>query len=67
MRTSAVTDWIGTKGPSGEAYYVDTRGDRDNMVYDGLYQGDVAAYHRLDPLRLAAGTRLGHKPQGFAG
>lgn len=40
----------------GELYY-DTRGDLQNLVYESLYGGNVASYHRADPLGLARGAR----------
>ncbi|GFR52211.1 hypothetical protein Agub_g14751, partial [Astrephomene gubernaculifera] len=40
----------------GEVYY-DTRGDMQNLVYDCLYGGNIASYHRTDPLGLAKGAR----------
>ena len=40
-----------------DLYQVDLRGDRNNVVYDGLYQMDVASYRRTDPAGVAAGAR----------
>lgn len=35
-----------------DIFCYDTRGDMGNLVYEGLYAGDVARYNRLDPLRV---------------
>lgn len=40
-----------------ELYQLDLRGDRNNVVYDALYQMDVAAYRRVDPAGVAVGAR----------
>ena len=43
-----------------DLYRIDRSGDRDNVVYDGLYQQDVAAFRRMDPTRVAAGAQHGN-------
>ena len=43
-----------------DLYRIDRSGDRDNIVYDGLYQQDVAAFRRMDPTRVAAGAQHGN-------
>ncbi len=40
-----------------DLYRLELRGDRNNVVYDGLYQMDVAAYRRVDPAGFAIGAR----------
>jgi hypothetical protein len=62
LRRTAASQW--TKGAAGDqAYYFDTRGDRDNSVYGGIYRMDLAAYQRYDP----AGVSRGAQPKkGFA-
>lgn len=46
-----------------ETYFIDTRGDKNNLVYDALYRGDVAAYHRIDPAGFAKGASQHHGRQ----
>ncbi len=62
-RGPAVAPWA-TSAAATEAsgimrdlYRLDLRGDRNNVVYDGLYQMDVAAYRRVDPAGFAIGAR----------
>jgi hypothetical protein len=62
-RGPAARQWAAAASTTPDAaalkdlYQVDLRGDRDNVVYDGLYQMDVAAYRRVDPVGVAAGAR----------
>ena len=39
--------------------YYDSQGDMQNLVYEGLYAGNVALYRRLDPRNLARDVRRG--------
>ena len=59
QRGSNVQQWAagGAGGTGGALFQLDTRGDRNNVVYDGLYKMDVAAYKRMDPTGAAAGAR----------
>lgn len=55
-RGSAISSWANLDVAPEEMYFVDSRGDRNNLVYDGLYRADVAAYHRTDPGGIAKGA-----------
>ncbi|KAK9820400.1 hypothetical protein WJX72_009973 [[Myrmecia] bisecta] len=55
-RTSAIPRWAAGVQPGEEVYFFDTRGDRNNIAYDGLYRMDIAAYQRVDPAGVAAGA-----------
>lgn len=66
QRGSNVQQWAVRDGSSASLmplFEVDARGDRNNVVYEGLYKMDVAAYKRVDPAGAAAGAR---PRQGFA-
>lgn len=53
-RRSNLQGWLAnTTGPQLGDFYIDARGDRDNLLYHGLYRNDIAAYRRFDPGRLA--------------
>ena len=60
-RGPAARPWAATSATDASAprdlYQLDLRGDRNNVVYDALYQMDVAAYRRVDPAGVAAGAR----------
>ncbi len=40
-------------------FYLDTKGDRDNLLYHALYRNDVAVYRRLDPGLLGGARHRG--------
>ena len=63
-RDSAVA-WAEQEVSPQDMYYIDTQGDKNNIVYNGLYRGDIAAYHRLDPAGIARGA-LQHHGRQFA-
>ncbi|KAJ8646889.1 hypothetical protein MRB53_008637 [Persea americana] len=54
-RRSGVHLWAGSEMKSDKGYYVDTRGDYDNLVYGCLYRMDVAR-HKLYHLRDSSGV-----------
>ena len=64
MRGSQHPLWGATAAMDATAkenlYRIDRSGDRDNVVYDGLYQQDVAAFRRMDPTRVAVGAQHGN-------
>ncbi|KAG0609755.1 hypothetical protein M758_7G011500 [Ceratodon purpureus] len=45
-RKAAVKAWADGKLNVAKEYYVDTRGDRDNLAFGSLYRMDVARYFR---------------------
>ena len=47
--------WLAGDAASG--FYIDTHADKDNLAFEGLYRMNIAAYHRLDPTKVAAGTQ----------
>ncbi|KAL3135501.1 hypothetical protein ABBQ38_005981 [Trebouxia sp. C0009 RCD-2024] len=55
-RGSAFSSWANLDIAPEDMYFVDSRGDRNNLVYGGLYRADVAAYHRTDPCGVAKGA-----------
>ncbi len=54
-RAAKQSQWLAGDADSG--FYIDTHPDKDNLAYEGLYRLNIAAYHRLDPIRVAAGTQ----------
>ena len=52
--------WL--SGNTALGFYIDTHADKDNLAFEGLYRMNIAAYHRLDPTKIAAGTqpRIGY-------
>ena len=63
VRGSAVAAWANTEVAPEDMYFVDSRGDRNNLVYEGLYRADIAAYHRTDPSGVARGATKHHGRQ----
>ena len=59
-RGSAVSSWADAEVAPEDMYFLDSRGDRNNLVYDGLYRADIAAYHRTDPGGIARGATQHH-------
>lgn len=55
-RGSAFSSWANLDIAPEDMYFVDSHGDRNNLVYGGLYRADVAAYHRVDPCGIAKGA-----------
>lgn len=55
-RASAYSSWANLDVAPEDMYFLDSRGDRNNLVYGGLYRADVAAYHRADPCGVAKGA-----------
>ena len=55
-RGSAFSSWANLDIAPEDMYFVDSRGDRNNLVYGALYRADVAAYHRTDPCGIAKGA-----------
>ena len=47
--------WL--SGSTAVGFYVDTHADKDHLAFEGLYRMNIAAYHRLDPTKVAAGTQ----------
>ena len=47
--------WV--SGNTALGFYIDTHADKDNLAFEGLYRMNIAAYHRLDPTKVAAGTQ----------
>ena len=47
--------WL--SGNTALGFYIDTHADKDNLAFEGLYRMNIAAYHRLDPTKVAAGTQ----------
>ena len=41
--------WATEGRNGGDAYYVDTKPDRDNLAYGGLYSGDIAKFQLYAP------------------
>ena len=62
-RAAAVSTWASKELTPEDMYFVDTRGDRNNLLYSGLYRADIAAYHRMDPSGLAKGAAQHHGRQ----
>ena len=62
-RGSAVSSWADEELAPDKMYFVDSHGDQNNLVYSGLYRGDVAAYYRLDPNGFAKGATQHHGRQ----
>ncbi|KAK9818916.1 hypothetical protein WJX81_005554, partial [Elliptochloris bilobata] len=54
-RRAAPGQWAAL-GAEPDSYF-DSRGDRDNLVFQALYRANIAAYHRVDPTGVAAGAR----------
>lgn len=57
--------WAEQAASPEDMYFLDTRGDKNNLVYDALYRADVAAYHRVDPAGIAKGATQ-HRGRQFA-
>lgn len=55
-RGSAFSSWANLDVAPEDMYFLDSRGDRNNLVYAALYRADVAAYHRADPCGIAKGA-----------
>lgn len=55
-RASAYSSWANLDVAPEDMYFLDSRGDQNNLVYGGLYRADVAAYHRADPCGVAKGA-----------
>jgi len=62
VRGAHVGSWASADVAPEDMYFLDSRGDRNNLVYNGLYRADIAAYHRTDP-----GAWLGEPPSIMAG
>ncbi|DBB01993.1 TPA: hypothetical protein ACH3X1_000578 [Trebouxia sp. C0004] len=60
VRGAHVSSWASTDVAPEDMYFLDSRGDRNNLVYNGLYRADIAAYHRTDPSGLARGATQHH-------
>jgi len=58
-----VGSWANADVAPEDMYFLDSRGDRNNLVYNGLYRADIAAYHRTDPGGLARGATQHHGRQ----
>ena len=56
IRGSAFSSWANLDIAPEDMYFLDSHGDRNNLVYGGLYRADVAAYHRADPCGVAKGA-----------
>ena len=54
-RAAKQSQWLAGNAASG--FYIDTHPDKDNLAFEGLYRMNIAAYHRLDPTKVAAGTQ----------
>ncbi|KAK1278069.1 hypothetical protein QJS04_geneDACA017145 [Acorus gramineus] len=52
-RKSGVRAWTGSVTKPAKDYYIDVRGDRDNLVFGSLYRMDIARYK---PHNLTAST-----------
>ena len=59
-RDSAIPSWAEQTLAVDDMYFLDTKGDKNNIVYDGLYRADIAAYHRTDPAGIAKGASQHH-------
>ncbi|DBB14987.1 hypothetical protein WJX82_009217 [Trebouxia sp. C0006] len=60
VRGAHVGSWASADVAPEDMYFLDSRGDRNNLVYNGLYRADIAAYHRTDPGGLARGATQHH-------
>ena len=60
VRGAHVGSWANADVAPEDMYFLDSRGDRNNLVYNGLYRADIAAYHRTDPGGLARGATQHH-------
>lgn len=56
----------GTSGSAAAGMYYDKRGDKQALVYQSLYAGDIAAFNRKDPLGVARGLRAARRLAGIA-
>ncbi len=60
VRGAHVGSWASADVAPEDMYFLDSRGDRNNLVYNGLYRADIAAYHRTDPGGVARGATQHH-------
>ena len=60
VRGAHVSSWANADVAPEDMYFLDSRGDRNNLVYHALYRADIAAYHRTDPGGLARGATQHH-------
>ncbi len=60
VRGAHVSSWANADVAPEDMYFLDSRGDRNNLVYNGLYRADIAAYYRTDPSGLARGATQHH-------
>ncbi len=56
-RVPVLQQWWGDEVVSREPFFIDSRGDADNAVYEGLYRFHVPEFQRVDPEKVAVGAR----------
>lgn len=60
-RNAVLQHWWGDEVVSREPFYFDSRGDPDNVTYEGLYRFHVPAFQRVDVSR-SGGPGGGARP-----
>eukprot|EP00884_Botryococcus_braunii_P002438 jgi/Botrbrau1/12195/Bobra.0186s0100.2 len=56
-RAAVLQHWWGDEVVAREPFYFDSRGDPDNVTYEGVYRFHVPNFHRADAARLGAPAR----------